>query len=202
MYQGRVANSLQSQYPDTAALWDYDQNYPLKPNEIAPKTATKVYWKCPICMHEWESAVNSQIKSKGCPRCNNQTVSTEYNFATLYPELLAEWNYEKNTVNPYDIMPFSHDKRYWICKSCGSEWPASTAHRINGTGCVKCGAETSRQARLKAVEKMIKGTDTVIEVHESARDANMKTGISYKHISACCNNQRKSAGGYSWKFVR
>lgn len=34
----------------------------------------------------------------------------------------------------------------------------------------------------------------------SAREAQEKTGVSYKHISSCCLGKRKSTGGYCWKF--
>ena len=31
-------------------------------------------------------------------------------------------------------------------------------------------------------------------------DAERKTGINNSHISSCCNNKRKSAGGYQWRY--
>jgi len=34
----------------------------------------------------------------------------------------------------------------------------------------------------------------------SAREAQEKTGASYKHISSCCLGKRLSTGGYCWKF--
>ena len=36
--------------------------------------------------------------------------------------------------------------------------------------------------------------------YESAREAYSKTGINYKHISACCLGKRKYAGGLRWGF--
>lgn len=36
----------------------------------------------------------------------------------------------------------------------------------------------------------------------SARDAEVKFGISHSHISQCCHNKRLSAGGYIWKFAQ
>ena len=31
-------------------------------------------------------------------------------------------------------------------------------------------------------------------------DAYRDTGINFQNISLCCNNKRKIAGGYCWKF--
>lgn len=36
----------------------------------------------------------------------------------------------------------------------------------------------------------------------SARDAECELGISHSHISQCCHNNRKTAGGYIWKFAQ
>jgi len=39
-----------------------------------------------------------------------------------------------------------------------------------------------------------------INEFDNAREAQRKTGISYKHISCCCLGKRMSTGGYCWKF--
>jgi len=33
-------------------------------------------------------------------------------------------------------------------------------------------------------------------------EADENTGVNFKHISLCCNNKRKTAGGYKWKFKK
>lgn len=38
-------------------------------------------------------------------------------------------------------------------------------------------------------------------IYYSAREANDKTGISYKSISSVCNKKRKTTGGYHWEFI-
>lgn len=40
----------------------------------------------------------------------------------------------------------------------------------------------------------------IIDIFVSAREAQEKTGVSYKHISCCCLGKRMSTGGYCWKF--
>ncbi len=41
----------------------------------------------------------------------------------------------------------------------------------------------------------------IINEFLSARDANKKTGVSYKKISLVCNGINHSAGGYIWRFI-
>jgi len=40
----------------------------------------------------------------------------------------------------------------------------------------------------------------LINEYFTARQASKITGVSYKKISACCNNRQKTAGGFIWKF--
>ena len=53
-------------------------------------------------------------------------------------QLMAEWNWEKNTnLNPTELTLGSHKKAWWKCKN-GHEWQVSIYHRIDGNGCVYC----------------------------------------------------------------
>ena len=42
-------NSLEHLYPEIAKEWDYDKNYPLKPDKIPAHTGKKAWWICNIC---------------------------------------------------------------------------------------------------------------------------------------------------------
>ena len=39
-----------------------------------------------------------------------------------------------------------------------------------------------------------------ITEYSSIKEANIVLGIAYQHIGACCRGERKSAGGFIWKF--
>lgn len=54
----------------------------------------------------------------------------------------------------------------------------------------------------KAVQMLDKVTKEVIETFESTNEAQRQTGIPQGNISRVCNGERKSAGGYGWRFVR
>jgi len=50
---------------------------------------------------------------------------------------------------------------------------------------------------------VIQSSKKGIKINEfaNAREAQRKTGISYKHISCCCLGKRATTGGYMWEFV-
>jgi len=84
----------------------------------------KVWWKCELG-HEWEASID-HIANRGCncPYCKNKKVLTGFNdLATIRPDLLDEWDYEKNKdIDPTMIVPGTAKKAWWICKRCGYSW--------------------------------------------------------------------------------
>jgi len=63
----------------------------------------------------------------------------EKSFAQMCPELIGEWNYERNgSMQPADVTPFSDKKVWWRCKEYGHEWEAVIKSRTKGTGCPIC----------------------------------------------------------------
>ena len=53
------------------------------------------------------------------------------------PELLNEWNYEKNNIMPSDISIWSKNKVWWKCKY-GHEWASTMNSRQKKSGCPYC----------------------------------------------------------------
>ena len=61
-------NDFKTKYPDIAKEWDYQKNYPIKPEDILPKSNLKRWWKCSKCEHKWQATPNSRTRS-GLPYC-------------------------------------------------------------------------------------------------------------------------------------
>ena len=121
-------------------------------NNLSTKDVTyasnkKYTWKCNN-NHIWESKIsNRTLLSRGCPYCSNQKLLVGYNdFATLYPKLINEWDYEKNDIKPTEVMGGSRRKVWWKCEF-GHSYQATLNHRTSqdGTGCPICysGRQTS-----------------------------------------------------------
>lgn len=135
---------------DLLLEWNYEKNGGLNPEYVSLGSNFAFWWKCKN-NHEWEATVSSRSSGNGCPYCSNQKVLKGYNdVATTDPELLREWDYEKNTiVTPYSITRRSHKKVWWKCVDCGHEWRTDLANRTAGTGCPQCKKlSTSRKLSL------------------------------------------------------
>ena len=62
----------------------------------------------------------------------------ETDFATLWPELAAQWHPTRNgALTPSEVLPGSHRKVWWRCEK-GHEWQAEVKTRVNGCGCPVC----------------------------------------------------------------
>lgn len=131
--------SLACLYPDIANEWDYDKN-DISPEEIAPKSSKRVWWICPENpKHSYEATVAARTYSgNGCPFCSGHQVLEEESFGFLYPDLLEEWDYEKNEgTDPFDLTPKSSQKVWWRC-SRGHSWQTAVYVRTDGHGCNEC----------------------------------------------------------------
>ncbi len=64
---------------------------------------------------------------------------SEKSFAAICPELIPEWDFEKNgKLNPASISAKSEFKVHWHCSKCGNRWFATIADRTAGHGCPYC----------------------------------------------------------------
>lgn len=134
-------NDLASQKPELAGEWDYEKNGDLAPADVIVTSSRKVWWKCSEG-HSWKTIV--LVRSSygcGCPYCTNRKILAGYNdLATLKPELLSEWDYERNTeITPQEIGTGSDIRVWWKCGK-GHRWQTSVVNRagISCTGCPYC----------------------------------------------------------------
>ena len=132
-------NDLQTLYPEIAKTWDYVKNCEKSPDMYTAKSNVKIWWKCSLG-HEWQVTIAQRTSSMGCPFCNGRKIWTGYNdLETLRPDLMEEWDYEKNgSVMPSKLSEHSSKKVWWKCK-IGHEWQATVDSRASGHGCPKCG---------------------------------------------------------------
>lgn len=137
-----VTNSLKTLYPEIALDWDYNKNGEYFPENTLAGTNEKRYWKCHACNFEWITKVSKRTKEgSNCPKCSKKKDSKEYALVNKYPELLKEWNYEKNKgIDPTHFHYTSAKRVSWKCNECSYEWDcmikSRTIHRDKG--CPKC----------------------------------------------------------------
>ena len=85
--------------PELLNEWNYEKNN-IMPSDISIWSKNKVWWKCKYG-HEWASTMNSRQKKSGCPYCAGLLPIVGVNdLQTTNPELMKEWDYQKNIKNP------------------------------------------------------------------------------------------------------
>lgn len=132
--------SLQSEYPELAKQWHPTRNSPLTADSVAPHSGQKVWWLCKNG-HEWKAVISSRTRGCGCPYCVEQRPTVDRNLAVKYPELVKEWDLEKNgNTKPEDCSPRSSSKVWWRCEK-GHSWQATICNRtrqIYKSSCPYC----------------------------------------------------------------
>lgn len=137
-YPVKGVNDLQTLFPELAKEWHPTQNGNLKPTDVKAYTNKRVWWKCELG-HEWFAMIESRTNGSGCPYCGNKKVLKGFNdLATKNPELVSEWDYEKNgKLTPDSVVFGSHEKVWWKCEY-GHEWRTAIVSRTSGTNCPYC----------------------------------------------------------------
>ncbi|MBR6935778.1 MAG: zinc-ribbon domain-containing protein [Clostridia bacterium] len=136
-------SSLAIHSPDIAKEWDYVKNSPLRPDQIGHGSTKKVFWICKKG-HSFEARIDHRtIMHSGCPYCSGKRLLKGQNdLLTLYPEVAAEWDYERNDKSPDDYFSKSNQVVFWKCPYCGYSYKKDIASRVlQMTGCPNCRKE-------------------------------------------------------------
>ena len=139
-------NNLAEVHPELVSEW-LEKNLPLTPDGITFGSNKKVWWRG-TCGHEWQASVkarsNGENKSRtinktGCPYCSHNKVLAGFNdFATLLPDIAAEWSDRNYPLLPTQVTVFANRKAWWKCKDCGREWNTLISTRSGGSKCPYC----------------------------------------------------------------
>ena len=129
---------LATTHPHLICQWSEKNR--LSPADVTAGSHKKVLWVCGKG-HEWEAMVMQvSYENSGCPYCaGKRAISGETDLATLRPDMLEQWDFEKNHINPAEILPSCHDKVWWKCDK-GHSWQAVVFSRTreNGARCPYC----------------------------------------------------------------
>ena len=177
--------------PEWLSEWDFERN-DVAPGKVAVTSARKVWWKCGKG-HAYLSSPSCRIRGHGCVYCSGKEILTGFNdFASGYPELLEEWDYRKNRVDPSKISRFTHRRVWWIDRK-GHEWMASVSNRSAGKGCPYCGGTKV----LSGFNDLRTVTPWIAEEWDDERNGNLKP----EHVFPYTNRKVwwKCENGHHWK---
>ena len=151
-----IHTSICGTHPEEAAQWHPTKNGELRPENFSYGSEKVVWWLCPKktckegCPHEWATEISKRLMrgvDAGCPFCasNHKSICIHNSIVTTHPELMKEWDWEKNTdINPSQIIAGSNAKIWWKCPNscsfgCEHRWQARVNDRSRSTtGCPFC----------------------------------------------------------------
>jgi G:T-mismatch repair DNA endonuclease (very short patch repair protein) len=154
-------NSIEALRPDLAALWHPTKNGDVTPHDITPGSNLRKWWECEVG-HDFQKTVFAMAAFPSCPKCTRKIASPETSIVATNPELLSEWNYERNQdVLPEQVLSGARRKVWWRCKR-SHEWKASVCNRAGGarSGCPDCPKFTSKpEAALSKLLSYVMNVD-------------------------------------------
>ncbi|MCR4702172.1 MAG: hypothetical protein K5665_00755 [Saccharofermentans sp.] len=194
----RKTNSLANIYPEVAKEWHPTMNKLLTPEMVTPYTHKKVFW-LGKCGHSFPASISNRvIHRSSCPFCSGRSVLKGFNdLESQFPEIIKNWDYEKNTIMPDEITPHSNQYVWWKCHVCGYEWRNKVNEITNAF--ISRRSLVCRQCSGYA-HPMILCVETG-KVYKTGNEATKATGITTGSINQCCKGRLKSAGGYHWQYI-
>lgn len=134
-------NDMASTHPELAEEFDLEKNAPYTPQTIIAGTHKVLWWICPRGHSYDMDGMHRVTQSAKCPICSNKRILAGFNdMATLAPQLLPHFHYEKNYPRtPQNLAYRSNLKLWWICEF-GHEYKAKPGNRLQegGLGCPVC----------------------------------------------------------------
>jgi hypothetical protein len=131
-------NDLATVDPELAAQWHPTKNGALTPQDVKTGSKKKVWWICSL-LHEWAAEIYERARGYGCAICSGHRILVGFNdFATVNPELAAQWHPTKNeTLTAQEVTYSSGRKVWWKCL-LSHEWEATVNNRASGRDCPNC----------------------------------------------------------------
>ena len=109
---------------------------------MSVSSGKKAWWECSEG-HSWRTTPHNRSNGSGCPFCSGYLVSDTNRLSLIRPELLCEWDFDKNELTPFDVTVSSARKVWWRCSENHS-WQAIIANRSKGRRCPKCANKYGR----------------------------------------------------------
>jgi hypothetical protein len=170
-----------------AADWDPARNPGLGPADVSANSKDRVWWTCEAG-HTYQVSVCTRVRTGGCKICNRpkhaETVrraklNRSIRLSDARPDLMAQWDVERNELEPHEVSEKSHRLVWWTCDK-GHSWQSTPQRRARGDGCPVCARATAgdrvRSWRLRAAGQSLAEARPDL-VAEWVFDANDKTPL-------------------------
>ena len=191
MYRSnKKENSILYKYPLSKKIWNYEKNGSLKPQHVFSNAIMKVWWKCPICDHEWKTTPNHITRSLkkgeyGCPKCGRDRTS----------------NYNKIKVKNIETGEIFNSLTEAASSVNGNK--STLCSHLNGKSKTSYGYHweyvDKTTKRRKTIKLKIRNIDKNI-IFENSKEAAKWCSGDNRVINRCCNGVTATAYGYHWEY--
>jgi len=133
--------------------WDSLENGPLDPASLSRGSKRSVWWKCATCNLSYEAQIQRRTSGGGCPYCTGHRVSHLNSVASKAPDLVDEWDVDRNDQTPDEVAAHSNRRDiWWRCRvNKRHRWQAQPNNRVKGhQDCPECwpGGHSAQEVRL------------------------------------------------------
>ena len=182
---------------DMLKLWDWELNEEagLEPGKLRCRSHKKAHWLCNRCPvgqpHRWQATMNDVYESvsrgtSGCPCCQGMQACKCNSLQSLFPEVAAEWDYERNQGTPADVAAHSRKNVYWYNSHRG-HFKARIDHRVRGPNSQGLDPQTSDWSGKPSAPASPCGVSPMRPVCEVGSPAALASPPVYRHgQQPCC----------------
>jgi DNA-directed RNA polymerase subunit RPC12/RpoP len=126
--------------------WLYFNNktFTFSHGEYKNNNTKSLYFTCNKCNETWNDQWDVIQSGCACPYCAGKRISFSNSLAKARPDLVLEWNYERNgNLIPESVAPHSKKIVWWKCLKCEYEWKTNINNRNalteeKSTNCPRC----------------------------------------------------------------
>jgi hypothetical protein len=138
-------DSLDVTHPAIAAEWDPVENGTLTARHVRSDSSAPVCWRCALG-DRYQASSGARTRQRSCcPYCAGKRANERNSLAACRPDLVAEWDRDRNEEGPEQIPLGSHRRVHGRCHTCG--YRRSTVvkqrRRPNGSGCSCCAGKVA-----------------------------------------------------------
>jgi hypothetical protein len=136
-----LSNSLATISPQIAIQWHPTKNGNLTPYDVTNVSGKVVWWQCNKNEeHEWKTTIAHRVNGRNCPICGNKKVILSNSLKSTHPQLMLEWDFNRNReIIPESVVAGSDKSVWWKCsKGDDHQWKAKIGERTAGNSCPIC----------------------------------------------------------------
>lgn len=153
-----------------------------------------------VCQcHKWKSIINNRTSGKrGCSYCNHGKLCPHNNLTTNCPELVKEWDYERNDRGPETYTWSANEDVWWKCSE-GHSYQATINNRTSkNSQCLKCVNKGFSKASIKWLQQIMDNENIIIQHALSEKGEHKIQGVGKVDGFCSSNNAVYEYHGDFW----